>query len=125
MILDTNALSAFADNDPAIVPHVQRADALYIPVVVLGEYRYGVARSKQRPRHETWLGRGRAYWNVLPLLEESAVHYARIRFELSRSGGPIPTNDIWIAALAREHDLPVLSRDRHFDAISGVIRIDW
>lgn len=49
--------------------------------------------------------------------------YADIRLELKRQGSPIPANDIWVGALARQHALAVLSNDRHFDAIDGVQRI--
>ena len=50
---------------------------------------------------------------------------AGIRLELKRRGSPIPANDIWIAALARQHALAVLSNDRHFGAIFGVRRIGF
>lgn len=55
----------------------------------------------------------------------TARHYADIRSELRSAGRPIPENDIWIAALARQHHLPIVSRDEHFDGISGVRRIGW
>jgi predicted nucleic acid-binding protein len=44
---------------------------------------------------------------------------------LRQAGKPIPTNDLWIAALCRQHGLPLLSRDRHFDVVSGVQRLEW
>ena len=49
--------------------------------------------------------------------------YAEIRLELKRTGKPIPLNDIWVAALARQHALPVLSNDTHFDLVEGITRI--
>jgi predicted nucleic acid-binding protein len=52
-------------------------------------------------------------------------HYARLRAELKAAGTPIPANDCWISALALQHRMPLLSRDRHFDFVSGVRRIDW
>ena len=125
MILDTNALSAFADGVPPVVRQIARADELYIPVIVLGEYRFGIATSRRQREYETWLARGRAFWNVLPVVEETATHYASIRQQLKRAGAPLPANDVWIAALARQHDLPVLSRDTHFDAVPGVTRLSW
>jgi predicted nucleic acid-binding protein len=45
--------------------------------------------------------------------------------ELKRAGTPIPSNDVWIAALCRQHSLPVVSRDRHFDAVPGLKRLHW
>ena len=53
----------------------------------------------------------------------TASEYAEIWLQLKRSGNPIPVNDAWIAALARQHDLAVLSNDSHFDAVEGVQRL--
>ena len=61
----------------------------------------------------------------LAINERTAFHYAEIRFELKQKGTPIPANDLWIAALARQHDLPILSRDQHFDRVAGLRRIGW
>jgi predicted nucleic acid-binding protein len=125
MILDTNALSAFADGVPAVVQQLGTADELHVPVIVLGEYRFGIATSRRRREYEAWLARGRAFWNVLPVVEETAVRYASIRLQLKRAGAPLPANDVWIAALSRQHELPVLSRDTHFDAVPGLTRFSW
>jgi predicted nucleic acid-binding protein len=125
MILDTNALSAFADGVPRVVQHVGTADELHVPVIVLGEYRFGIATSRRRREYEAWLARGRAFWNVLPVVEETAAYYAWIRQQLKRAGAPLPANDVWIAALARQHELPILSRDAHFDAVPGLHRLSW
>lgn len=125
MILDTNALSAFADNVSSVVQQVAGADELHVPVIVLGEYHFGIATSRRRREYEAWLACGRAFWNVLPVVEETATHYASIRLQLKKTGAPLPANDVWIAALARQHDLAILSRDAHFDAVAGVTRLSW
>jgi predicted nucleic acid-binding protein len=62
---------------------------------------------------------------VLDVDEETTHHYAAMGWELKRSGKPIPANDLWIAALCRQHSLPLISRDRHFDVVRGLERIDW
>ena len=62
---------------------------------------------------------------MVPLDSATAHLYADIRHELKTAGHPIPENDIWIAALARQHRLPIISRDTHFDAVSGIQRIGW
>ena len=125
MILDTNALSAFADDVPTVVQQIANAEELHIPVIVLGEYRFGIATSRRRREYEAWLTRGRAFWNVLPVVEETAMHYAAIRLQLKRAGAPLPANDVWIAALAQQHDLAILSRDTHFDAVPTLTRLSW
>ena len=64
-------------------------------------------------------------YRVLDVDEETASYYATIRTELKRAGTPIPSNDVWIAALCRQHSFSLLSRDRHFDLVRGIERIDW
>ena len=123
MILDTNALSAWAEGRAAIETPLRSADRLVVPSVVLGEYYFGVRQSRQRIRYEDWLARYLPLTEIATVTSATADAYADIRLELKRLGTPIPPNDTWIAALARQHALPVLSNDRHFDVVSGVQRI--
>lgn len=125
MILDTNALSAAADDDPIVLAIVARVPELALPVIVLGEYRYGIAQSRNRSDYENWLQRLLPDCTVLEVTEETSRHYAAINLELRRLGKPIPTNDLWIAALGQQHSLPILSRDQHFDSVPGNRRIAW
>jgi predicted nucleic acid-binding protein len=125
MILDTNALSAAADNDAALAAILARAEELAIPVIVLGEYRHGIAQSRNRASYENWLSGLLNDCMVLDVNEPTTHYYAEITLELKRKGKPIPTNDIWIAALCRQHSLPLLSQDRHFDWIAGSKRVEW
>ncbi len=125
MILDTNCVSALAEGEPSAESLLQRASEIAIPVIVLGEYRYGVRQSRYRTRHERWLVTFLLSCRVLAVDEGTAERYAEIRHELRISGRPIPANDLWIAALARQHDLPLLSRGRHFDSVPGLTRIGW
>ena len=125
MILDTNGLSAMAEGLPALEPLLGRAHVMAVPVIVVGEYKYGIRQSRHRARYEGWLAGVVADCRILVVDEETAEQYAAVRDELKRSGRPIPGNDIWIAALVRQHKLPLLSRDQHFDYVSGVNRIGW
>jgi len=125
MIVDTNALSAAADADPAVLAILGRADQMAIPVIVLGEYRYGIAQSRRQASYESWLAGLLRDCLVLDINEPTTHHYAEIVIELKRLGKPIPTNDLWIAALCRQHSLPLLSRDRHFDLVAGNKRMGW
>lgn len=125
MILDTNALSAFAEGDEDLAAQLEVASELCLPVVVLGEYRFGVRQSRHRKAHEEWLREALSELAVLPILDSTSQHYAVLCHELKRAGTPIPTNDAWIAALSREHRLPVVSRDAHFDVVRGLRRISW
>ena len=125
MILDTNALSAAADNDSAVIALLARADQVAIPVIVLGEYRHGIAQSRNRASYESWLTGLLHDCMVLDINEPTTHHYAEITLELKRKGKPIPTNDLWIAALCRQYSTPLVSRDRHFDWVAGNKRVGW
>jgi predicted nucleic acid-binding protein len=125
MILDTNAISAAADDDPAIITLLARADQVAIPVIALGEYRYGIAQSRHQASYAEWLNGLLHDCLVLDANEPTSHYFAEIALELKQKGKPIPTNDIWIAALCKQHSLPLLSRDRHFDLVPGIKRIGW
>jgi tRNA(fMet)-specific endonuclease VapC len=125
MILDTNGLSALAEGELRLEPILRKATQIAVPVVVLGEYRYGIQQSRERQRYEHWLVEYLPKFRVLNVDEETTSSYAAVRGELKRAGTPIPSHDVWIAALCRQHSLPVLSRDRHFDLVPGLRRIDW
>jgi tRNA(fMet)-specific endonuclease VapC len=125
LILDTNALSAIAEGETGATEKFTRARQVAIPVIVLGEYRFGIAQSRHRREYERWLEAMVSLVRVLEVNEETAVWYARIRTQLKEAGTPIPSNDAWIAALCRQHALPLLSRDQHFDLVKGLQRLDW
>jgi len=125
VILDTNALSAFVDGDRGVGEILRAQERAAIPVIVLGEFRYGIAPSRHRSSYEDWLDSHLRHFDVLPVTDETAVAYAALRVDLKRSGRPIPANDAWIAALALQHRLPVLSRDEHFDAVPALHRRSW
>lgn len=106
-------------------PILRDADEVALPVIVLGEYRYGIRQSRNRAVYERWLKTCLPDFRLLPITEPTTDGYAEIRHELGRLGRPIPSNDIWIAALARQHGETLVSRDLHFDLVSGLRRIGW
>jgi tRNA(fMet)-specific endonuclease VapC len=125
MILDTNALSAWLDGDPSIEGKLAAAPRLVMSVIVMGEYRFGISFSRHQAEYERQVTLIEADLPMLEVNAKIATHYAAIRKELKEAGTPIPWHDLWIAAQAREHSLPVLSRDRHFDSVHGLSRIEW
>jgi predicted nucleic acid-binding protein len=125
VILDTNALSAFVDGHPGVGAALRLANRAALPVVVLGEFRYGIAESRHRAAYEAWLAENLPHFEILDVTDETAVAYAALRATLRQLGRPIPGNDVWIAALALQHRLPVLTRDLHFDAVPGLERKGW
>ena len=125
MILDTNALSAYLDRMPEAVEIVSEARELAIPVIVAGEFTFGIAQSRHREAYERSLRRMLDRCTILDVGIATARHYAAIRLELKGGGKPIPNNDVWIAALSRQYAMPVMSRDSHFDFVGGLIRQTW
>jgi predicted nucleic acid-binding protein len=125
MILDTNAVSAFAEGNQSVREKIAAGPGPYLPVIVIGEYRFGVLAARDRERRLVWLEELGHYWTVLEVSADTAVAYAEIRQSLKEHATPIPSNDVWIAALARQHNLSILSADPHFDYVAGARRISW
>jgi tRNA(fMet)-specific endonuclease VapC len=125
LILDTNAFSAYAEGDLNLRNIIEHEADLALPVVVLGEYLFGIYHSRKRSKYETWLKFILPELLVLQIDQSTAEQYAEVRSELKTAGTPIPSNDAWIAALARQHRYGIASRDRHFQAIRGIQTLTW
>jgi len=122
--IDTNRLTDLLRGDARLAERLGACDEVWVPLVVLGEIKAGFHGGTQRHRNEALLQRFLAKATVSVLLpgRETAEHYARIFVQKSLSGTPVPDNDLWIAALALEHDLTLITRDRHFERISQLPR---
>ena len=125
MILDTNAISALFSGDDSINAALEGAEKHHLPVIVVGEYLFGLERAKSKTILDRLLVRLVEESHILPIDVNTAQAYVTVRLQLKEQDTPIPENDVWIAALARQHELTVLSRDRHFDAVKGIRRIAW
>jgi len=125
VILDTNAVSALFAGEPRLERVLTGSDRHHLPVIVLGEYRYGLSGSRLREELGRQLETLERESVVLGTDRNTACHYAEVRQELKQQGTPIPENDVWLAALARQHNLPMVSHDRHFDHVRGLRRVDW
>lgn len=125
MILDTNAVSALSFGDADLAAVLGSRLRLHLPVVVIGEYEFGLAGSQKNKELKAWFGQLVSQSIVLTVDRETATLYGSICAALKRSGQPIPSNDLWISALAAQHGLPIVSRDQHFDWVSGIRRVDW
>jgi predicted nucleic acid-binding protein len=125
LIFDTNALSAFADGDDKFRRLVENESDFAVPVIVLGEYLFGIQQSRFRARYEQWLNANLSLFSLLAVGSETAWRYAEVRRELRAAGTPIPSNDVWIAALTREYRLPLVTRDDHFQVVRGLRTLKW
>jgi len=122
--VDTNRLTDLLRGDARLAERLGACDEVWVPLMVLGEIKAGFLGGAQRHRNEALLQRFLAKATVSVLLpgRETAEHYGRIFVQLKRAGTPVPDNDLWIAALALEHDLTLITRDRHFERIPQLPR---
>ena len=123
--LDTNAVSDFAAGSASLGGVLMPFRGLALPATVLGEYRYGLLGSSQKARLSVWLAELLGEVRVLETRESTTAVYARVRQQLRAAGTPIPENDVWIAASAIEHDLPLASKDKHFRLVKGLEVLGW
>lgn len=125
LALDTNRYVDFCRGDLEVVVRVQEAERIYLPFVTLAELRAGFLCGTKTRQNEQILTRFLNSPRVRVLFpdEQTSHHYARIFQQLREQATPIPTNDIWIAALVLQHDLPLFARDHHFDHIPQLARM--
>jgi tRNA(fMet)-specific endonuclease VapC len=126
LLIDTNRYTDFDYGVPEVVERFDMADELWLSLIVLGELRGGFAAGSKRQQNEQEFERFLARPNVkvLGLNEASADHYASVYSMLHRQGTLIPTNDMWIAAQALQHDLTLDTRDQHFRHVPGLMLIE-
>lgn len=117
--IDTNRLTDLLRNEPEAVDLAQRCQSLFVPFIAVAEMRCGflggTQSSKNEARFSSLLASSRV--SILLANEDTAHHYARLFIQLRRQRTPIPTNDLWIAALCLQNDLPLFTRDKHFQQI--------
>lgn len=125
MILDTNAVSSLLAGNPDLGTVLAKANRHHLPLPVIAEYQFGLLALRKRKRYQSLLRRLEADSTILFPNRETADWYATIRHDLNQRGQPIPEGDLWIAALARQHSLKIVSQDQHFDHVEKVRRIGW
>jgi tRNA(fMet)-specific endonuclease VapC len=124
-LLDTNVVVALFKGDPAITQNLQHFDEVFLPVPVLGELYYGARKSGRISDNLTQVDRLAASSVVLGCDLATAHQYALIKDDLRAKGLPIPENDLWIAAIARQHHLTLATRDDHFLLVEGLDTARW
>lgn len=127
VVLDTNAVVELFSTEPNFQRFISAYQHLAIPATVLGELYFGAYKSGRAAANLASINRLLTDSNVEVISTDAAVAmaYGAIRDELRRVGRPIPVNDIWIAAVARQRGLPLVSRDIHFDVVPGLSRLAW
>jgi tRNA(fMet)-specific endonuclease VapC len=122
LCLDTSAYSHFRRGSPEAVQAVTRAREILVPAVVLGELRAGFLLGSRPDENDQALVEFLAHpvVRVLDVDDEAATRYAEVFADLRRAGTPVPTNDLWVAALAIREGATVLTYDDRFRLIARV-----
>ncbi len=126
LVIDTNVYSGFRSGLPSVVQALRAAHEIHLPLIVLAELLAGFAAGTRARKNRDELAQFMASPRVHLLKpdQKTAHHYADVFAALRKIGSPIPANDLWIAALARQHRLPLFSLDAHFAAVPGLALVD-
>ena len=123
--LDTNRYVDLCKGVAVTVALLESCDEILLPFVVLGELRAGFAHGRRTSENERLLRRFLLKNGVHALYtdDQTTHHYAAVYRQLRRQGTPIPTNDMWLAALVLQHNLVLHARDKHFDRLPQIARV--
>lgn len=124
-LLDTNIIIALFAEDPLVKKHIAKAGEIFIPAIVIGELFFGAFKSGRPKANTARIENFAACNTVLACDIGTSRQYGYIKSLLHKKGRPIPENDIWIAALALEYELILVSRDEHFEEINRLDKVAW
>jgi len=126
VIYDTTALSGWADGFESMKEIVRTSSRIVVPLVVLGEYEFGLRGSGVRKRRKLWLEEALHLCEVVPITHRTVKIYADLAHALKTKGCMLGQNDIWIAATAFELNLKaIVSNDKDFDHVEGISRLGF
>ena len=123
-LLDTNIVIAIFADETKVLKKIRRA-TVYLPVIVVGELIFGALKSGRAEMNLVRIKEFVAANSILPCDLGTAEGYGKIKQHLRGKGRPLPENDIWIAALARQYVLTLVSRDEHFQGIDELKLVKW
>jgi len=119
-LLDTNIIIALFAADPIIHERITNAGEVFIPCIAIGELCFGAYRSVKIQDNLIRIDEFSRNSTVLGCNTETAKRYGDIKNHLKEKGQPIPENDIWIAAIAQQYGLSLVTRDTHFDTVENL-----
>ena len=112
-------------NDSAVINSLADANEVFVPSIALGELYYGAHKSSRVEANIARINEFAVSSSVLTCNAETSQQYGKIKNGLRVKGRPIPENDIWIAAISKQHGLTLISRDEHFKEIDGLSIAAW
>lgn len=124
VLIDTNAYAALLSGDERVAIELDRAEAVLLSPIVIGELLDGFIGGTRPAENRGTLDRFRSRPRTLlvPVTDATAEWFAQIKRSLRRKGRPVPIADVWIAASCMEHGARLLTFDRHFEEIDGLLR---
>ena len=124
-LLDTNIITAWLKGEKPIAAKIDKAKEIHIPIIAIGELYYGALYSTRIEKNISDIRKISSSYNVLLVDEAITLVYGSIKSILRKKGKPIPENDIWIAAIAQQHKLTIITRDKHFKEIDTIKVKKW
>ena len=124
-LLDTNVVIALFDGQASIKEAAVKAREVFLPSVVVGELYFGAFSSYRVVENRSRLEHFAASVTILACDEKTALYFGQTKNDLRAKGRPIPDNDLWIAAIAQQHGLTLVTRDEHFQAIENLRQETW
>ena len=125
LALDTNRYTDLQAGDRDVAKVLEKAAEIFLPFIVVAELRAGFSLGARGRENERKLGEflGEQQVTVLYPDNQTSFHFASLYRQLREQGTPIPDHDVWIAALALQHNLTLYSRDGHFDCVPQLARV--
>ena len=125
ILLDSSVIIAHFRGKVDLFQLVMPEEPLFMPLIVLGEMLKGALKSAAPPKHQAQIGAMLKVVAVINPDAATAASYAQTAVALEAKGQAIPENDIWIAAVALELDMPLATRDAHFERVNGLTVLKW
>ena len=124
-LLDTNIVIAIFAGDAGVLDRIARSNEVFLPTIACGELYYGARKSTHVAANVSRIDELAASSALIGCDINTSRHYGRIKNDLRSKGRPIPENDIWIAAVAQQNGLTLVSRDTHFDEVEALSLEVW
>jgi tRNA(fMet)-specific endonuclease VapC len=124
-LLDTNIIIALFASEASIINNLSQADEVFIPSIAIGELYYGAKKSGRSQKNLERIEEFVANNTIIECDANTARQYGDVKNRLRIKGRPLPENDVWIAALALQHGLTLVTRDAHFQEVENLQTVSW
>jgi tRNA(fMet)-specific endonuclease VapC len=124
-LLDTNIIIALFANEASVVSNLAQADEVFIPSIALGELYYGARKSGRSQKNLERIEEFVLINAIIGCDANTARQYGEVKNKLRIKGRPLPENDVWIAALALQQGLMLVTRDAHFQEVESLQTVLW